>query len=252
MSDLNLMLQERVCLVTGASRGIGRAIALALGERGGTVIGTSTTEGGAGSINTELAEAGITGRGLVLDVTDNDSVEAAVTAVIDEYGAPSVLVNNAGITRDNLMLRMKEEEWDAVLDTNLKSAYRMSRACLRGMVRARGGRIISIASVVGATGNPGQANYGAAKAGLQGFTKSLAQEVAGRGITVNVIAPGFIATDMTGVLSEDQKSAILERVPMGRLGLPEDIAQAVVFLSSPMADYITGTTIHVNGGMYMP
>lgn len=252
MSDLNRMLQDRVCLVTGASRGIGRAIALALGERGGTVIGTSTTEGGAGSISAELAEAGITGRGLVLDVTDNDSVEAAVTAVTDEYGAPGVLVNNAGITRDNLMLRMKEEEWDAVLDTNLKSAYRMSRACLRGMVRARAGRIISIASVVGATGNPGQANYSAAKAGLQGFTKSLAQEVAGRGITVNVIAPGFIATDMTGVLSEDQKSAILERVPMGRLGLPEDIAQAVVFLSSPMADYITGTTIHVNGGMYMP
>lgn len=252
MSDLNRMLQDRVCLVTGASRGIGRAIALALGERGGTVIGTSTTEGGAGSISAELDEAGITGRGLVLNVTDNDSVEAAVTAVTDEYGAPGVLVNNAGITRDNLMLRMKEEEWDAVLDTNLKSAYRMSRACLRSMVRARAGRIISIASVVGATGNPGQANYSAAKAGLQGFTRSLAQEVAGRGITVNVVAPGFIATDMTGVLSEDQKSAILERVPMGRLGLPEDIAQAVVFLSSPMADYITGTTIHVNGGMYMP
>ena len=252
MNDLNRILQDRICLVTGASRGIGRAIALALGAGGATVVGTATTQDGAGGIDAGFAEAGINGRGLVLDVTDNDSVEAVVGTVTREYGAPGVLVNNAGITRDGLMLRMREEEWDAVLDTNLKSAYRMSRACLRGMVRARAGRIINITSVVGSTGNPGQANYCAAKAGLLGFTRSLAQEVAGRNVTVNAIAPGFIATDMTDALDEAQKDAIVGRVPMGRLGSPEEVAQAAVFLASPMADYVTGTTIHVNGGLFMP
>ena len=252
MTDPNQILNDQVCLVTGASRGIGRAIAMALGAAGATVVGTATSEAGADAISQGLGDAGINGKGMVLDVTDNASVESVVKAVTDEFGAPTVLVNNAGITRDNLMMRMKEEDWDAVLDTNLKSAYRMTKACLRPMTRARFGRIINIASVVGVTGNPGQANYCAAKAGLQGFTRSLAQEVAVRNITVNVIAPGFIATDMTDALGEEQKSAILGRVPMGRLGSPDDIAQSAVFLASPMADYITGTTIHVNGGMFMP
>ncbi len=249
--DLNRMLQDRVCLVTGATRGIGRAIALALGKRQGIVVGTSTTQTGAAAITDYLSGTGINGRGMVLDVTDNDSVEAVVVAVTDEYGPPEILVNNAGITRDNLMLRLREQEWDAVLDTNLKSAYRMTRACLKGMMRAQSGKIINIASVVGVTGNPGQANYCAAKAGLQGLTKSLAQELATRQITVNAIAPGFIATDMTDRLKEEQKNAVLGRVPMKRLGSPDDVAMAAVFLASPMADYITGTTVHVNGGMYM-
>lgn len=252
MTENNQMLKEQICLVTGASRGIGRAIALALGAAGATVVGTATSAASADAISNGLAEAGVSGKGMVLNVTDNESVASVIAAIAEEFGAPTVLVNNAGITRDNLMLRMKEEDWDAVIDTNLKSAYRMCKACLRPMTKARFGRIINIASVVGVTGNPGQANYCAAKAGLQGFTRSLAQEVAARNITVNVIAPGFIATDMTEVLSEDQRSAILGRVPMGRLGSPDEIAQAAVFLASPMADYITGTTIHVNGGMFMP
>ncbi len=251
MTDMTAMLKDQICLVTGASRGIGRAIATALGAQGATVVGTATTADGAAAITKYLDESGITGRGEVLNVTDNDSVEALLKKVGDQFGAPTVLVNNAGITRDNLMLRMKEDEWDAVLDTNLKSAFRMTRGCLRAMTRAKSGRIINIASVVGATGNPGQANYCAAKAGLVGFTKSLAQEVASRNITVNVIAPGFIATDMTGALTDEQKSAILGKVPMGRLGSPDDIAQAAVFLASPMANYVTGATLHVNGGMFM-
>ena len=246
------MLDNQVCLVTGASRGIGKAIAIALGAEGATVVGTATADKGANSISEYLANAGIRGAGLVLDVTDNDSVDSVVRSVSDEFGAPGVLVNNAGITRDNLMLRMKEEEWDAVIDTNLKSVFRMTRACLRAMTRARAGRIINIASVVGATGNPGQANYCSAKAGLLGFSKSLAQEVASRNITVNVIAPGFIATDMTESLTDEQKSKILQRVPMGRLGRAEDVAMAALYLASPMADYVTGSTVHVNGGMFMP
>lgn len=246
------MLNEQICLVTGASRGIGRAIAMALGAAGATVVGTATSPAGADAISGALEDAGIAGGGMVLDVTDGESVDALLAAVGERFGPPTVLVNNAGITRDNLLMRMKEEDWDAVLDTNLKSAFRMTKACLRSMTRARWGRVINIASVVGVTGNPGQANYCAAKAGLQGFTRSLAQEVAGRNITVNVIAPGFIATDMTDKLADEQKSAILGRVPMGRLGSPGDIAQAAVFLASPMADYITGTTLHVNGGMFMP
>lgn len=246
------MLNEQICLVTGASRGIGRAIAMALGAAGATVVGTATSPAGADAISGALEDAGIAGGGMVLDVTDGESVDALLAAVGERFGPPTVLVNNAGITRDNLLMRMKEEDWDAVLDTNLKSAFRMTKACLRSMTRARWGRVINIASVVGVTGNPGQANYCAAKAGLQGFTRSLAQEVAGRNITVNVIAPGFIATDMTDQLADEQKSAILGRVPMGRLGSPGDIAQAAVFLASPMADYITGTTLHVNGGMFMP
>jgi 3-oxoacyl-[acyl-carrier protein] reductase len=252
MTDMTAMLNDQVCLVTGASRGIGRAIASALGAQNAIVVGTATSEGGADAISAYLESGGIRGRGMVLDVTDGESVDSLVRAVSGEFGSPAVLVNNAGITRDNLMLRMKEEEWDAVIDTNLKSAFRMTRACLRPMTRARAGRIINIASVVGATGNPGQANYCSAKAGLVGFSKSLAQEVASRNITVNVIAPGFIATDMTGSLTDEQKSTILQRVPMGRLGSPEDVAMAVVYLASPMASYVTGSTLHVNGGMYMP
>ena len=249
--DLNQMMQGQVCLVTGATRGIGQAIAKELGVRRGIIVGTSTSEEGASAISTFLAESGIAGRGMVLDVTQTEIVEETAHRVHAEFGSPTVLVNNAGITRDHLMLRMRETDWDEVLDTNLKSAYRMSRACIRGMIRAGGGRIINIASVVGVTGNPGQANYCAAKAGLIGFTKSLAQELASRRIAVNVIAPGFIATDMTRELTETQKNRILDLVPAGRLGSPEDVAMAAVFLASPMADYITGTTLHVNGGMHM-
>jgi len=248
---MNTQLKDQICLVTGASRGIGKAVALALGAEGGIVIGTATTDAGAESISEYLKQAGIEGRGMALNVTDNSSVEAVVKSIGEQYGAPAVLVNNAGITRDNLLLRMKEDEWDAVIDTNLKSVYRMSKACLRGMTKARHGRIINIASVVGSTGNPGQSNYASAKAGLLGFSKSLAQEVASRNITVNVVAPGFIQTDMTDALSEQQKETMMERIPLGRLGQPGDIASAVVYLASPMADYVTGTTIHVNGGMFM-
>lgn len=244
-------LNDEICLVTGATRGIGRAIAAALGGAGATVVGTATSDDGAASITAYLAEAGITGRGARLDVTSSDAVTALVAEITGEYGAPGIVVNNAGITRDNLLLRMKEEEWDAVLDTDLKSAYRVSKACLRGMTKARRGRIVNITSVVGVSGNPGQTNYSAAKAGLIGFTKSLAREVGNRGITVNAVAPGFIDTDMTRGLTESQRGELLSGIPLGRLGDPEDIAQAVLYLASPAAAYVTGVTLHVNGGMYM-
>lgn len=245
------MLTGEIALITGASRGIGQAIALALGAQNATVIGTATSEKGAEAIGASLADAGIQGRGMLLNVTEQASVDAVVAAVQEAYGAPTILVNNAGITRDNLLMRMKDEEWNDILDTNLSSVFRLSRACLRGMTKARKGRIISISSVVGASGNAGQTNYAAAKAGLVGFTKSLAREVGGRGITVNAVAPGFIDTDMTRALPDAQRDALLSSIPLGRLGRPEEIAAAVAFLASPGAAYITGETLHVNGGMYM-
>ena len=231
--------------------GIGQAIAEVLGHRGATVIGTATSAGGADNITAALAAAGIKGAGRVLNVTDPDSIAALLKDVQDEFGAPTTLVNNAGITRDNLMMRMKDEEWDAVIETNLTSAFRMSKACLRGMMKARHGRIIMISSVIGATGNPGQANYAATKAGVIGFAKSLAREIGSRGITVNAVAPGFIDTDMTRALPEEQREALLGQIALGRLGDVTDIANAVAFLASDDAAYITGETIHVNGGMYM-
>jgi 3-oxoacyl-[acyl-carrier protein] reductase len=240
------VLKGEVALVTGASRGIGRAIALALGRAGATVFGTATSAQGADAITKALGEAGVTGAGKVLDVNDAGMVDE----VLKSIDAPSILVNNAGIARDNLLMRMSEEEWDAVLDTNLKSVYRLSKACMRPMMKARKGRIISITSVVGATGNPGQANYAAAKAGIIGFTKALAREIGSRNITVNAVAPGFIETDMTQALTEQQREQLLVQIPLGRLGLPDDVAAAVVYLASPAAAYITGTTLHVNGGMY--
>lgn len=244
-------LDGQVTLVTGASRGIGRAIAESLGKAGATVIGTATTDAGAESISNYFAEAGITGKGMTLNVTEPDSIDVLIKSVTSEYGAITVLINNAGITRDNLMLRMKEEEWNDIISTNLTSVYRLSKACLRGMMKARHGRIISISSVVGVTGNAGQANYSAAKAGVVGFSKSLAQEVGSRGITVNVVAPGFIDTDMTRELAEEQRSKLLENIPLRKLGQSEDIANAVLFLASDMGAYISGETLHVNGGMYM-
>jgi len=246
------MLKGEIAVVTGASRGIGRAVAEALGRAGATVIGTATSEKGAQAISDYLTAAGIGGAGKVLNVADTASVNAFLTAVEKEHGAVSILVNNAGITRDNLLLRMKDEEWDEIINTNLSSVYRMAKGVLRGMMKARGGRIINIASVVGLVGNPGQANYCAAKAGILGFTKSLAREVGSRGITVNTVAPGFIDTDMTRALPEAQRDALLAGVPLGRLGRGEDIAAAVLFLASPGAAYITGETINVNGGMHMP
>jgi 3-oxoacyl-[acyl-carrier protein] reductase len=245
------MLENEIALVSGASRGIGRAIARALGAAGAAVIGTATSEAGALAIGESLSAAGIKGRGMVLNVTDPASVEAVTKQVGEEFGAPTILVNNAGITRDNLLMRMKDEEWDAIIDTNLSSVYRLSKACLRGMTRARKGRIINIASVVGSTGNAGQTNYAAAKAGLLGFTKSLAREVGSRGITVNAVAPGFIDTDMTRALPEAQREALLQGIPLNRLGKPEEVAGAVVFLASEAGAYITGETLHVNGGMFM-
>ena len=244
-------IEGSIALVTGASRGIGRAIALELGRRGATVIGTATTESGAEHIGAALAEAGLEGAGRCLDVTDRESVDALVKEIAGTFGAVNILVNNAGITRDNLLMRMKDEEWDAVIDTNLSSVYRVSRACIRGMMKARHGRIINIASVVGETGNPGQANYAAAKAGMTGFAKSLARELGSRGITVNTVAPGFIDTDMTRSLPEEQKEALLSQIAVGRLGDPEEIAHACAFLASREASYITGQTLHVNGGMHM-
>jgi 3-oxoacyl-[acyl-carrier protein] reductase len=244
-------LSEKVCLVTGATRGIGKSIANQLGKQGAIVIGTATSESGAASISADLAAAGIRGEGKVLNVTELESVETLIKEITTSHGAISVLVNNAGITRDNLMMRMKEEEWDDIMSTNLKSVFRLSKGVLRGMMKARSGRIINITSVVGVMGNAGQANYAAAKAGVIGFSKSLAQEIGSRGITVNAIAPGFINTDMTKALTEDQVASITSNIPAARLGEPEDIAAAVVFLASDEAAYVTGTTIHVNGGMYM-
>ncbi len=240
-----------LALVTGASRGIGRAIALELGRRGATVVGTATTESGARNIASYLDEAGAKGTGMVLDVTDQDSVDTVVKTVNEAFGAPLILVNNAGIARDNLLMRMSPQDWRSVLDTNLASVYRMSKACLRGMMKARKGRIISISSVVALKGNPGQTNYAAAKAGMIAFSKSLAAEIGSRGITVNVVAPGFITTDMTEALTEAQRKALLADIPLGRLGSPEDIAHAVAFLASEEAGFITGETLNVNGGMYM-
>jgi 3-oxoacyl-[acyl-carrier protein] reductase len=243
-------LQGKVALVTGASRGIGRAIALELGRRGATVVGTATSEHGAADIQAGLEAAGIQGRGLVLNVTDVAACEAAISE-IEKSGTINILVNNAGITRDNLAMRMKDDEWDAVLDTNLKSVFRMIKLVMRGMMKARDGRVINITSVVGSSGNPGQANYAAAKAGVAGMTRALARELGSRNITVNCVAPGFIATDMTKDLPEAQRQALLGQIALGRLGAPEEIAAAVAFLASPAAAYVTGTTLHVNGGMYM-
>jgi 3-oxoacyl-[acyl-carrier protein] reductase len=245
------MADQKIALVTGASRGIGKAIAENLGKQGMVVVGTATSDGGADAITANFTEAGISGKGMKLDVSDDASVEAVLKAIGDEFGTVTVLVNNAGITRDNLLMRMKADEWDSVINTNLTSLYRVAKACLRPMMKAKTGRIINIASVVGASGNAGQTNYSAAKAGMVGFTKSLAQEVGSRGITVNAVAPGFIDTDMTKELPEAQRDALLSAIPLARLGQPEEIASAVGFLASDAAAYITGETIHVNGGMYM-
>ncbi len=246
-----MSFSTEIALVTGASRGIGKAIAMALGSKGATVVGTATSGSGAQGISEAFAAAGIKGAGKQLDVTDPDSIEALMKVVQAEFGAPTILVNNAGITRDNLLMRMKDEEWNDVIETNLTSVFRMSKACLRGMMKARHGRIISITSVIGATGNPGQSNYAATKAGVIGFTKSLAREIGSRGITVNAVAPGFIDTDMTRALPGDQRDALLEQIALAKLGSVEDVASAVVFLASTDAAYITGETLHVNGGMYM-
>ncbi|HEY4295797.1 MAG TPA: 3-oxoacyl-ACP reductase FabG [Paraburkholderia sp.] len=244
-------LDKQIAIVTGASRGIGRAIAMELARLGATVIGTATSESGATAITEALNAAGVNGRGAVLNVNDAAAAEALIDGTVKEFGALHVLVNNAGITQDQLAMRMKDDEWDAVIDTNLKSVFRLSRAVLRPMMKARGGRIINITSVVGSSGNPGQINYAAAKAGVAGMTRALAREIGSRNITVNCVAPGFIDTDMTKGLPEEQQNALKTQIPLGRLGSPEDIAHAVAFLASPQAGYITGTTLHVNGGMYM-
>jgi 3-oxoacyl-[acyl-carrier protein] reductase len=244
-------LDRQIAIVTGASRGIGRAIALELARQGATVIGTATSEAGATAISEAFKADGVNGRGAVLNVNDAAALEALIDGTVKEFGALNVLVNNAGITQDQLAMRMKDEDWDAVIDTNLKSVFRLSRAVLRPMMKARGGRIINITSVVGSAGNPGQVNYAAAKAGVAGMTRALAREIGSRGITVNCVAPGFIDTDMTKTLPEEQQTALKTQIPLGRLGSPEDIAHAVAFLASPQAGYITGTTLHVNGGMYM-
>jgi 3-oxoacyl-[acyl-carrier protein] reductase len=246
-----MSLEGKVALVTGATRGIGRAIALSLGEQGATVIGTATSDNGAATISEFLAEAKISGKGIVLNVTDDAAIDTVVADIESEFGAPDILVNNAGITRDNLLMRMKDEEWNDIIDTNLTPIFKLSKRCLRAMTKARWGRIITITSVVGAMGNAGQANYAAAKAGVIGFSKSLAREVGARGITVNCVAPGFIDTDMTSGLAEVYKAAMLEQIPAKRLGEPEEIAAAVSYLASPNAGYVTGETLHVNGGMYM-
>jgi 3-oxoacyl-[acyl-carrier protein] reductase len=245
------MLQNQLALVTGASRGIGRAIALALGSAGARVVGTSTSPQGAARLTAELASHGYNGRGAVLDVGAAASIDALMAQLEEAGELPTILINNAAITRDTLLLRMKPEDWDAVITTNLTGAFRLCKACVRHMMKARGGRIVNLTSVVGVTGNAGQANYAAAKAGLLGFSKSLARELASRAITVNAVAPGFIDTDMTRALSEAQRTALLQQIPAGRLGSPEDVAAAVLFLVSPQAAYITGETLHVNGGMYM-
>lgn len=246
-----MVLKGQVALVTGAAQGIGAAIVLELARMGATVIGTDINEDGANRINAALAEAGAQGRGLVMDVRDAAQIDAVIDMIDKEYGGVYVLVNNAGITRDNLAMRMKDEEWDMVIETNLKSVFRLSRAVMRGMMKARAGRIINLSSVVGHAGNPGQANYCASKAGVSGMSRSMARELGSRNITVNCVAPGFIDTAMTKKLEEKQREALVANVPLGRLGTPEDIAAAVGFLASPAASYITGTTIHINGGMYM-
>lgn len=246
-----MSISGKIALVTGASRGIGKAIALELAAKGAVVVGTATSQAGADGITAYLAEAGNTGRGYVLNVADSASIESFMSAITAEVGSPAILVNNAGITRDNLMLRMKDDEWDSVINTNLTAIYRMTKACLKAMTKARWGRIVNISSVVGSSGNPGQANYAAAKAGLEGFSRALAREIGSRNITVNSVAPGFIATDMTQSLPEEQKDKLLASIPAGRLGQPEEIAAAVGFLASAEAGYITGVTLHVNGGMYM-
>lgn len=245
------MLNDKVAFVTGATRGIGRAIALELGKQGATVIGTATSEDGASKISAYLAEAGIKGKGVMLDVTDNARTDVVLADAAKEFGVITILVNNAGITRDNLAMRMGDDEWDAVIDTNLKAVFRLTRAVMRGMMKARFGRVVNITSVVGYSGNPGQANYCAAKAGVAGLSRSLARELGSRNITVNCVAPGYIATDMTHALSEEQRQAMLAAIPLGRAGTPEDIAGVVGFLASPAAGYVTGTTVHVNGGMFM-
>jgi 3-oxoacyl-[acyl-carrier protein] reductase len=244
-------LQGQVALVTGASRGIGKAIALMLGGRGATVVGTATTEAGAQSITDYLRAERLQGGGVRLDVTLESNIESVIADIEKAHGVVTILVNNAGITQDNLAMRMKEAEWDTVIDTNLKSVFRLSKAVLRGMLKARSGRIINITSVVGSSGNPGQINYAAAKAGVAGMTRSLAKEIGSRGITVNCVAPGFIDTDMTRALTEAQRAELLRQIPLGRLGNPEEVAAAVAFLASPHAAYVTGATLHVNGGMYM-
>lgn len=245
-------MDNKVALVTGATRGIGKAIALELAKQGATVIGTATTEHGVQTIKSYFQAAGFSGTGVLLNVTEVDSIKDALETIHNQMGVPQILVNNAGITRDNLLMRMKDQEWDDVINTNLSAVFHLTKACIRDMLKARWGRIISISSVVGSMGSPGQANYAAAKAGLIGFNRSLAQEIASRGITANVVAPGFIGTDMTDALTEDQKAQILSRIPMQAMGQPKDIANAVAFLASDAAAYITGETLHVNGGMYMP
>ena len=244
------MLEGKIVLVTGATRGIGKAIALTLGSSGATVIGTATSKAGAENISKMLVDNQILGKGIVLDVKDNDQIASLGESIKKDFGSIDILVNNAGITRDNILLRMKEDEWEDIINTNLSSVYKMSKSVLRGMIKKRSGRIISITSVVGAMGNAGQSNYAAAKAGMIGFTKSLAREVGVRGITVNAIAPGFIETDMTDSLPDDQKEALASQIPMGRLGTADEIAQAVLFLAGDGGSYITGQTLHVNGGMY--
>lgn len=248
---LDSTLDGKVALVTGASRGIGAAIADLLGSAGAVVIGTATSESGAEKISSRLTEKGIKGQGMVLNVNDNDSIASLLKAIQDQYSAPAILVNNAGITKDNLLMRMSESEWSDVIDTNLNAVYRLSKSCLRAMMKARWGRIINISSVVGSMGNAGQSNYAATKAGVAGFARALAKEVGSRGITVNTIAPGFIDTDMTKVLSDEQKQLMLSQISLGRLGQPEEVASIVKFLAGDTGGYITGETIHVNGGMYM-
>lgn len=246
-----MSIEGKVALVTGASRGIGRATAYALGQMGAIVVGTATSEGGADSISEGLAEQGIQGKGMVLNVTSQESIDSVLKEITAEFGAPLIVVNNAGITKDNILMRMKEDEWDDVQDTNLKSVFRVSKAVLRGMTKARWGRIVNISSVVATMGNMGQANYAAAKAGMEGFTRAMAREVASRNITVNSVAPGFIATDMTDALPEEQHDMLKKQIPLARLGQPEEIANAVAFLASEGAGYITGETLQVNGGMNM-
>ena len=244
------MLDGKIVLVTGATRGIGKAIALTMGKAGATVIGTATSEAGANNVSQMLDDEKISGKGIVLDVTDNDQISKLDETIKKDFGSVDILINNAGITRDNILIRMKEDEWEDIINTNLSSIYKMSKSVLRGMIKKRSGRIISITSVVGAMGNAGQTNYAAAKAGIIGFTKSLAREVGVRGVTVNAIAPGFIETDMTDSLPQDQKEALASQIPMGRLGTVDEVAQTVLFLAGDGGSYITGQTLHVNGGMY--